>query len=469
MAAKNIDELSRLENDLQSAIQKMNSMVKYEDTAIFMGTTRSGKSSLLNYLIGNKLIGIKIRPVRPVSIEKADNAPGPKIGIGPTSETVFPSRWSSSKLPGLALWDAPGFDDNRGVVQDITNAFYITELFKNIKSAKIVLVTDINDLVADNIRSFLSLLNSIEKLLNAKMKGYFSHIAVIFSKGADTINDSLVDKEFINSQLSCQILENKDIQMSATVRDFIRHLTENNQQIGFFKRAILGNVTDAINNGIFEAINSTNSIQAQLLKQMSPSIADQSNVFLLRVREQLYSKNSFIELQKLLQRVFNEKMQAFEHKKRNEDSREILHQLSEELSKTKVQLENAIGSHISFNENLNMLKMIDFKVDNYIRDRKLNQRAQLMKFTDHLLGFQESKLYDSNLKTLMTSALANIEELLARIKLQISKITDAEDEQKRKIFRQLDPYYYLVYHCPRCGEFHPTPSYPCRICGRFHY
>lgn len=61
-----MDDLKHLENALHTAAAYMASQAKYEDAAIFKGSTRSGKSSLINYIIGNELVGENFSSIKPV-------------------------------------------------------------------------------------------------------------------------------------------------------------------------------------------------------------------------------------------------------------------------------------------------------------------------------------------------------------------------------------------------------------------
>jgi len=41
----------------------------------------------------------------------------------------------------IVYWDCPGFEDTKGVEQDIANGFFIKEIFDNSERVKILLVT----------------------------------------------------------------------------------------------------------------------------------------------------------------------------------------------------------------------------------------------------------------------------------------------------------------------------------------
>ena len=428
-SSNKIDDLQHLGHALHTAAAYMASQAKHEDAIIVIGSTRSGKSSLINYIIGNQLIGEKISACKPVVLKKFDNSPGPQIGIGSTSETIIPSRWNSHKLNNLGIWDAPGFDDNRGAVQDITNAFYINELFKNIKSAKIILVTDINDIANDSIRPFLSLLNSIENIFNEKMSECFSSIGIIFSKVPKTLYDNEVDKNFINELLKEQFLSSKAIEISEPAKELIRYLIKNNQNIGLFKRATAGLIIDdIIDEGIFEVIKEIKGLQEEILKQVSPSISHSSKVFLFNVREKLSCMRIFTELQKLVGSIFEETLIDFKKMKEEGLSHDKLIQWTQELSITADRISKVLDSNISFHEKISEIKVIDPRIENLIRHYNLHQKAKFMEFIDQLLNLKESRHFDINLQSILVTAKTKVDELLIWVKLQLKEITMKEAE-----------------------------------------
>ncbi|XP_043466810.1 uncharacterized protein LOC122501425 isoform X4 [Leptopilina heterotoma] len=120
--------VENLQQELElSRIKLKNQTSDKEDAAICIGTARSGKSTLINYLIRNKLKGV--RKYLEFVLEKNDsNSIGPEIGSESESVTTEPSKWISTHFSNLAIWDTPGFGDTRGVKQDIINSYYIYNL-----------------------------------------------------------------------------------------------------------------------------------------------------------------------------------------------------------------------------------------------------------------------------------------------------------------------------------------------------
>ena len=86
-------EMKELEAGLIEASQKMDREARDEDAAVFLGATKAGKSTLVNFVIGNELIGEQAEEFLPVAVRMAGrrNA-GPAIGAASNSETVVPTR-----------------------------------------------------------------------------------------------------------------------------------------------------------------------------------------------------------------------------------------------------------------------------------------------------------------------------------------------------------------------------------------
>ena len=101
------------------------------------------------------MVGIKHQLKVIVDIED-HNRDGPKIGNKSVSETTYPS-WYNTDNFGV-VWDCPGYNDNRGLTQDIANSFYIKNLFEKAASVKVLVVSDFADIYNDDITWFLDLL-----------------------------------------------------------------------------------------------------------------------------------------------------------------------------------------------------------------------------------------------------------------------------------------------------------------------
>ncbi|XP_043474195.1 uncharacterized protein LOC122506202 [Leptopilina heterotoma] len=280
--------LKELNSSLSKAEEYMENQSMNEDSAIFFGNTRSGRSTLINYLMGNKLEVKSYSKFGPKVIMKADNESiGPEISIGSLSTTATPKGWTSKTFPNLTLWDVPGFDDNRGTVQDVTNSFYLYRLVKSVKSLKIILVVFIKDITQDNTQQFLSLLTTIKNLFGNQFKDSFKSISVIFTKvPATTNNGVLIDKEYVNHHLKTYLLLDAGLEWSEVFKNFTVFLLSNNDRFALFKGiSFISNVTADIDADIISVLKNSERIQSNLLQDVHPSISASSMLRLSQAKE----------------------------------------------------------------------------------------------------------------------------------------------------------------------------------------
>ncbi|XP_043478918.1 uncharacterized protein LOC122509160 [Leptopilina heterotoma] len=324
-------DINQLQSALQESANYMSKYAKNEDVTICIGEPRAGKSTLVNYLIGTKLKAVNYNKYDPNLIEKEDEKSlGPNIGHGTLSTTTIPTRWESKVYKDLILWDVAGFADNRGPIQDITNAFYIYQLIRFVKSVKIILVVDVLDILQDNPVKFTSVLRALENLFGMGLRNYYSSMAVIFSKGEKTVLNSIpLDTKFITEKLKYQYLSDSGLAMSKITKGFIEYLTKHTNQIGLFMRAdAIGEVTSNIDVNISQAISNCKSIQNKELLNLRPSISENSKIYLNEFREKLSLTTSFDKLQKdirnILKNIASEKNYYF----RRRELRRLQAQLS---------------------------------------------------------------------------------------------------------------------------------------------
>ena len=62
-----------------------------------------------------------------VNLTLVNGQQGPIIGNSVSSSTTVPYPWKDKK--NVVFWDCPGFDDNKGAEQDISNALFIQKIF----------------------------------------------------------------------------------------------------------------------------------------------------------------------------------------------------------------------------------------------------------------------------------------------------------------------------------------------------
>jgi predicted GTPase len=129
---------------IQKGIDKLLPNLKYaenQDILLVLGNTRVGKSTLVSYLSGSKLVG-NVDPDDPdeVLLCLAPKSTGAEIGHGVASQTKTPTKHIATKVANMQLWDVPGFNESSTREQDIINTYLIQELMTRAQSIRIVLV-----------------------------------------------------------------------------------------------------------------------------------------------------------------------------------------------------------------------------------------------------------------------------------------------------------------------------------------
>lgn len=278
-------------------------LVNEDEAAIFLSNPKAGKSTLINYLIGTKLIAVKDNKGE-IIITKADNElTGPEISPGSLPTDNIPLKWKSTILPDLTLWDTPAFFDNRGVVQDVTNAYCLYELLKSVKTLKIILLVDIKDLNVNRAQLFLSLLNEFVTLFGKNIESYFSSVSVIFTKVPEIMNRIPVDYDYINNQLKTIYL-NPKLKMDKNSKKFIEYIIDNNDRIALSRKVSKeGKVSLDTNDNIFTTLKDSQFIDKISLKDVHFHISDSSMIMLFNAVEGLLSVSKMNEMEDIASRA----------------------------------------------------------------------------------------------------------------------------------------------------------------------
>ena len=156
-------ELERFKTILiqsQSVIEQ----AKGQNIVFILGSTGAGKSTVINYLSGIKLIKKRNGLGRYV-IEPEDDTAGPKIGHGAFSVTMYPSLYTL-RDQSLMLCDCPGFADTRGVESEIYISIILQMIASHARSIKCVTIfrdTEMSWARGSLFTNLLSMLNSIFK------------------------------------------------------------------------------------------------------------------------------------------------------------------------------------------------------------------------------------------------------------------------------------------------------------------
>ncbi|KAF2885419.1 hypothetical protein ILUMI_20764 [Ignelater luminosus] len=246
-----VNPSKKLQEDILNVLRNSDDLLKEfrrkienKYVIIFIGNTRNGKSTLVNYIMGASLVSFQEGDVFRIK-QKSDVNLGPTIGHGSLSHTTVPTVLPLQDKPDTVIVDAPGFDDNRGVLQEIINALYINQI-KYSKGVRFVLISDINNIVNDNINNFLSFIDTVRTIMPDFIK-LRRAVSIIFTKDSgdhslDEIVEILAVKILNVSSLYCE-------------KELIHHFVEQKDLIGLFRMPTkTGDLTEEININVEGAI-----------------------------------------------------------------------------------------------------------------------------------------------------------------------------------------------------------------------
>ncbi|XP_043466940.1 uncharacterized protein LOC122501497 [Leptopilina heterotoma] len=370
------------------------------NVAICIGMARSGKSTLINYLMGNNLKMFKKSTYASKEIVKEDQSPGPEIGSGSESKTIEVSKWASTKIPNLDIWDTPGFGDNRGQMQDIKNAFNIYRLMHSVKSVKFILVVDFAHIIGDDTKQLTDFLNYLENLFGKMFINTFRSMAIIISKAPFRIYGEQVDLDFINHHLQRKSLSS--IKMNPISRQFINYIITNQNQVGIFRQVNTPTEIQNIDYNIVDAIKSSHLTIDYSFEDILPTISPSSKNCLLKTRSNLQSMNQISILETFLVQFVEEFAQI-----RINTTEAVATNKSEgigtekDLNRISEILHEALEPGINYDRKIRILKEIDDKIREKIEELNLLQNFKFMIFFDQCLGIRFRKDYEIALEAML--------------------------------------------------------------------
>lgn len=423
----------RLQTSLQSVSGIMaRQMDPSDDIVVFLGSTRAGKSTLVNYLIGNSLICTRDPATRQYKIDTPFTS-GPKIGTTTVSETVYPSKWSSEKFPSQVLWDAPGFGDNRGVIQDITNAFYVRELLTHVKTAKFALVVDISHITNANVQPFIDLLSAMGSIL-PNINTCKTSVSIIFTKVPTQIDDEPVDRGYIAQLLKVNIVDSGVLSRDPSLirlTELVSHFIEDKEHIGIFKKSKEGEIDPAsIDDGIMKAINNATSLDHGTLSEVSASLSKDSKLFLFKARDILCKIESFDALFKDITESYLEELKSLsEEISEGKVDHTVIQQMKGELKAIEEKIKDVHDSKGSLTLTEMLKKIAKFDGASLDLVNKIISDAKLIQFIDDQLDGETSHIF----VTKIDNAIMQIKSEIDRINIQIEQRlhTMTEEEAKR--------------------------------------
>lgn len=105
-----------------------------KNVTVFLGTTGSGKSTVINWLGGKQLMA---NSVNDVVLANPDDPDTMAIGIGAESQTRYPRQMS---VCDTVFFDLPGFGDTGTTARHLVNAAFIKQIITQAASIRLVCV-----------------------------------------------------------------------------------------------------------------------------------------------------------------------------------------------------------------------------------------------------------------------------------------------------------------------------------------
>ncbi|XP_043466934.1 uncharacterized protein LOC122501492 [Leptopilina heterotoma] len=400
----NNNNLEKIRISLSEAKKIMKDQLVKEDAAILFSNPKAGKSTLVNYLIGSKLKGTKspLSEEEIIVVKSNNQSKGPEIGIGSLSKTTIPTKWKSTILPNLALWDTPAFFDNRGLVQDVTNAYYLYKLLKSVKSLKIILVVDIQDLNRGNVQMFLSLLNAIEALFGNNFKSFFPSVSVIFSKVPETIDEIPVDFKYISNKLENVFLHPK-LKSFKNSKNFIQYIIDNNDRIALFKKMSKETkVSSDIDVNILSVIKNSKIIDESSLKDTHPHISDSSMIMLYEATEELLPISKMDQIENIASQALLEDRNNIENLIDEENSNKIK-SIKDELTNKKNSFSHSLIGENDIYRKMPILLSFHDDLKKLNEEDKILDKIELINYIETILNIIISKDLNFSFDTIIVS------------------------------------------------------------------
>ena len=424
-----IEVVKLIEDAILDADALLKAKVKYEDIIVLLGTTKSGKSTLINFLIGIVLIAVKQRFGKTFLVKMDGETVGPEIGIESSSLTTLPTKWdvkNKSCIDGVTLWDAPGFGDSRGEIQDITNSFYIKNLLRGVKTAKIVLVTDFLDLYNDNVSSFVSLLESVTRIFNNDISSTFQSLVLIFNKTPFLCAEESVDVNFLRELLTVKIVKSKSV-IDEKCRSIVQSFVECPERIGIFRGAAVELSIEELNSGIEAAIESATPLLSEFLRNVSPSVSEKSQSFLLRQKLLLASMPDIDILLNGIEEKYRNVSRYFEKEVAIAD-KETLEGIKSEIQRKLVELQRIVENDgETLQQMLVKLQVLDREgAGKAITEHNLMSKATIIQHIDDILKLKESEEFRLKIEKIAVVVIKNLESVLIKISEKQGQINDQE-------------------------------------------
>ncbi|XP_043481173.1 uncharacterized protein LOC122510518 isoform X2 [Leptopilina heterotoma] len=400
----NADEVDALKTSFSDADEYIERLVRNanRNAAIVVGPARSGKS--------------------------------PEIGEGTVSKTSIPSKWNSAIFSNLDIWDSAGFDDSRGVKKDVNNSFYLHHLVKKVKTLKFVLVVSF-EIITGNTEPFLALLRNLEIFLNGKFRIFFPSISLIISKAPFEISNYKIDNEYIKRKLERNIISQSNMTMSADVRDFVRHVKDNDNRIAFFRKARNnGLITSDIDDNIIGAIQNSYRIKMECLQDVGFSIAERTVTCLQKAYDTLNPMEEFMNMNDIINAFWREKFE-FLHSKHIRNNANMLNSTRNTYFTKENYINNTSWKNSSIFVKIEIIENSDDLFKQFIKNQDLKNKINRSIFIDTLLKKKQMNFLDMMAETFVYNISGKISQLIALCSSLLNQLTIKQYRKQIKIMQ----------------------------------
>ncbi len=218
---RGVVDIEELKKDLDQVDKILGSAKISNAVTVIIGNTGAGKTTIFRNIQGLPIKVYYDEGRREYLFE------GEGISSGYQSKTTLPTL----SLNG-DYFDCPGFGDNRGIVQDIINAYSLYKLFNRVKEFNLLVVVSASEFQT-RAEPFITLIDHIEKLfpderdIEKLKKGFNLVVSHVPKEKRDTV--------FIKKIMHAIVKDRPNL--SPFKKEIIKFLAdENNEKITFFEK-----------------------------------------------------------------------------------------------------------------------------------------------------------------------------------------------------------------------------------------
>ncbi|CAF0976117.1 unnamed protein product [Brachionus calyciflorus] len=414
-------------------IDFMNNGTKYIDEnkglmskgVMVLGISGTGKSTLINYLIGRKLKCVWKKPNWVLDL--VDQTESFKIGHKIDSKTLYP-EFVYLEDEDVSFIDNPGFADTRGDQIDIANAFFRDHVGKKVEKMKIVILLSFWDILerGDQFRKSLKELKRIFGVLERE-------------KNDDpTLEIKLSESiAFVVTKVTFEDNEN-DLDMITSIQSLLENIINSeseNQNLNLFETNIYKSILNKTRIAIFSNPRKNVIIDDREKNNILKMIRDMNYIKTKKLKIQ--SKISDSSLKKLIKSIGN-CFQSIENKLENILYKNISNlfklDIEQEFSKNnKTKLQIIFNTTSKFAEKCfkkikfeHLLSSITENILDSNSKKSLSIEHRILKFFTELVPHDLNQFISDEREWLKSHLLSHTNELVTKFKENLKNLLEKE-------------------------------------------